>query len=313
VAKPRDKQPWFKFYPQDWRGDAKLRTCSIAARGLWAEMLCVMHEADPYGYLLINGRAVNPKQLAVLAGVAQSECMRLMVELAGAGVYSVDETNRIYSRRMVRDKAKADKDRENGRCGGNPKLKDPDKAGVNPSRNGEDKAHIPNPNSTTKATSAAPVVLSEAQEKQALALRVMLAAIRSSKNLPIPNLDQINIWIADGISPNTISAACAPLLNRKEDMASLAYCDSAVRAAHGLTPHLQVVSQRVWVDEGTPEWSSHQTIAHERTGRGTPVTDQRDSDGRLTGRRGWYFATLWAEGFNDFGERIRASSEENAA
>ena len=44
----------------------------------------------------------------------------------------------IYSRRMVRDKAKADRDRENGKGGGNPKLIAADNAGVNP----PDKAQI---------------------------------------------------------------------------------------------------------------------------------------------------------------------------
>ena len=49
---------WFKFYPSDWRADPALRMCSIAARGLWMEMLCVMHEATPRGSLLINGKRV---------------------------------------------------------------------------------------------------------------------------------------------------------------------------------------------------------------------------------------------------------------
>jgi hypothetical protein len=46
-----------KFYPADWRADAMLRLCSIAARGLWAEMMCIMHDAERYGSLLVNGRA----------------------------------------------------------------------------------------------------------------------------------------------------------------------------------------------------------------------------------------------------------------
>jgi len=47
--------PWMKFYPADWRSDPMLRLCSLAARGLWAEMICLMHEAEPYGSLLVNG------------------------------------------------------------------------------------------------------------------------------------------------------------------------------------------------------------------------------------------------------------------
>jgi len=50
------KQPWLKFFPSDWRADPALRMCSLAARGLWIEMLCLMHEARPHGSLLVNGK-----------------------------------------------------------------------------------------------------------------------------------------------------------------------------------------------------------------------------------------------------------------
>ena len=59
---------WMKFYPTDWTGDRGLRLCSLAARGLWAEMLCVMHEAAPRGSLLIAGRPVSVAELANLVG-----------------------------------------------------------------------------------------------------------------------------------------------------------------------------------------------------------------------------------------------------
>lgn len=314
MAKPKDKQPWFKFYPQDWRGDAKLRMCSIGARGLWAEMLCVMHEADPYGYLLSNGNTVTSRQMAALAGISQGECMKYMLELASAGVYSIDENKVIYSRRMVRDKAKAEQAKQWGKGGGNPELTGNDKGRVNPPDNGKDKPQKPKPSSKSQnPKAAAGAALDENGLKQETALKALFVSIRNSLGWSIPNMDQIQNWLLAGIAPGTITAAVTPILKRKEDMVSLAYCDGAVREAHGAAPHLQVVSSKVWVDEGTQEWSSHQTVAHEKTGRGTPCTDQRDENGRLTGRRGWYFATLWAEGFNDFGERVSPTSEENAA
>lgn len=136
------KQPWFKFYPTDWRGDAKLRMCSIAARGLWAEMICIMHEAEPYGHLVVNGQPVSTSQMATLAGISARECAKLTAELGAAGVFTLVD-GVITSRRMVRDKAKEAQDRENGKGGGNPKLLDEDKGGVNPPDKGEDKAQIP--------------------------------------------------------------------------------------------------------------------------------------------------------------------------
>jgi hypothetical protein len=112
-----------KFYPSDWRSDPMLRLCSLAARGLWAELICLMHEAEPYGSMLVNGKRINKVQMAALVGVPEKECSALMLELEGAGVFSRDPDGTIYSRRMRRDHEKALKDKANGRSGGNPKLR----------------------------------------------------------------------------------------------------------------------------------------------------------------------------------------------
>lgn len=133
-----------KFYPADWRADAMLRLCSIAARGLWTEMMCIMHDAERYGSLLVNGKRIDKKQLAGLAGISEKDCSSLLLELEGNGVFSRDDDGTIYSRRMRRDFEKAAKDKENGKGGGNPGLKGVVKRGVNPPDKGEDKAHIPN-------------------------------------------------------------------------------------------------------------------------------------------------------------------------
>jgi hypothetical protein len=129
--------PWLKFYPSDWRSDPALRMCSIAARGLWMEMLCVMHENG--GDLEINSKALTPRQLANLAGCGVDEVDTLLSELEDAGVFSRREDGTIYSRRMIRDAEKAEADKANGRKGGNPKIK----GGVNPPDKGEDKAQKP--------------------------------------------------------------------------------------------------------------------------------------------------------------------------
>jgi hypothetical protein len=147
MARPKDKQPWIKFYPSDWSGDRKLHMCSIGARGLWVEMMCVMHEAEPYGHLVTDGKPVTNRQIAALAGISLSECGRYLMELESAGVYSRTDAKTIFSRRMVRDREKAEKDRNNGKAGGNPKLNNEDKSGVNPPINGEDKAQRPDASS----------------------------------------------------------------------------------------------------------------------------------------------------------------------
>lgn len=151
MSKDRQKQPWLKFYPADWRSDAALRMCSIGARGLWMEMLCIMHDAIPCGSLLINGCRVTARELASLAGAGVKETEGWLAELDRRGVFSRDEDGTIFSRRMRRDVEKAEQDKANGKQGGNPKLSKrvnpKGGGGVNPPDKpndmGEDKAQKP--------------------------------------------------------------------------------------------------------------------------------------------------------------------------
>lgn len=160
MAEAKKKDPYSQWYWADWKACPEVRACSLTARGLWLEMLALMSEADPYGHLLINGRPVTDKQLANQAGggVSVKEVGDLLEELESAGVFSRTDDGVIYSRRMVRDKAKRDEDRANGKRGGNPKLKASTNPGVNPpdkgdgkpprkgTSNPQDKAHIHNQN-----------------------------------------------------------------------------------------------------------------------------------------------------------------------
>lgn len=104
--------PWMKFYPSDWQSDPMLRCCSIAARGLWVEMMCLMHKAEPYGSLLVNGTRVDKRKLAILVGITEKECSALLLEIEGSGVFSRDEDGTIYSRRMRRDHIKSEEGRK---------------------------------------------------------------------------------------------------------------------------------------------------------------------------------------------------------
>jgi hypothetical protein len=103
------------------------------------DLIGLMHDADPYGHLLINGKAPTTKQLAAILGDSEKELKNLLVELESAGVFTKTEAGVITSRRMVRDEEKAREDAKNGRRGGNPWVK----GGVNPSDNGGDKAQTP--------------------------------------------------------------------------------------------------------------------------------------------------------------------------
>jgi hypothetical protein len=117
------QRPWMKFYPNDWQADPQLGSCSASARGIWMEMLCLMHRAQPYGYLLVNGSSPTEQALSLICRVGQRELKAAISELRAAGVFDETSDGTILSRRMVRDAQKEASNRENGRKGGNPKLK----------------------------------------------------------------------------------------------------------------------------------------------------------------------------------------------
>ena len=94
---------WIKFWPQDWQRDPALRACSLAARGLWMELLCIAHESEPYGHVTLNGRAMTEAEVASIVGRPRREILPLIAELERAGVFSRTAEGVIYSRRLVRD------------------------------------------------------------------------------------------------------------------------------------------------------------------------------------------------------------------
>jgi hypothetical protein len=135
MAKQGTKQPYSKWYWSDWRGDPKLKLCSLAARGLWMDMLALMHEAEPYGHLLVEGVMPGIDGLAAICGRPAKEVRAAFAELEQWKVFSRTEDGTPFSRRMIRDREKAEQDKANGRKGGNPKVIRKDNGGVNPQTN----------------------------------------------------------------------------------------------------------------------------------------------------------------------------------
>ena len=106
------KPPSFQFYPGDWLKDPPLRSVGYAARGLWIDMLSLMHESDRRGFLQVNGKLVNAEQLARMTGGSTNEVSRHLQELESAGVFSCTADGVIYNRRMVRDEKARQANRE---------------------------------------------------------------------------------------------------------------------------------------------------------------------------------------------------------
>lgn len=158
------KRPSFQFYPPDWRNDAGLRLCSSGARGLWIDMLCLMHEGEPYGHLTVFGRPVTVESLAKLVGESGPAVKRWLGELAANEVYSQTDDGVIFSRRMVRDEelrdlrakggpAGAEHGAKGGRfgaLGGRPRK---DKAGSGEAGTGDKKPPLEPPPSSSSPSS----------------------------------------------------------------------------------------------------------------------------------------------------------------
>lgn len=117
------KLSWFKFYPADWRAEPSLRMVSLEARGLWIECLCLMHEAEPYGHLIVRGTPLEVPVLAAIVGVSEQQVRACLHELEEAGALTRNKDGIVLCRRMVRDAKKRNRDKNNGKKGGNPKLK----------------------------------------------------------------------------------------------------------------------------------------------------------------------------------------------
>jgi hypothetical protein len=147
---------WSKFWWADWQSDAALRMCSLGARGLWMELLCLAHEAEPVGQVLVNGRQPTPRQLAAIVGASEREVTRYLTELEEAGVFSRTENGAIFSRRMVKDAAQSEAGRE---AVSKRWSKKPTHA------NGEDPNSLPNRSANTEPSTRSLEAESEAEER----------------------------------------------------------------------------------------------------------------------------------------------------
>lgn len=116
------KKVWYQHYPSDWRSDPLLKLVSRAARSFWLDCIGLMHESGTHK-LEIQGRAMTVKEVAGILGDNPRTAKKLLNELIEFGVCDVLEGDYISSRRVLRDLKKAEKDKLNGRKGGNPALK----------------------------------------------------------------------------------------------------------------------------------------------------------------------------------------------
>ena len=118
------KLPWGQWFWGAWMSDPGLRKCSVAARGLWMDMLCVAGQHVPIGYVAVNGEGLSEEDIGRIAGVDPTSVATLISELDRNGVFSRNTNGTIYSRRMVREAKRRAEKQKNGSLGGRPPTKE---------------------------------------------------------------------------------------------------------------------------------------------------------------------------------------------
>jgi hypothetical protein len=88
------------------------------------DMICYMHEGNPYGHLKVGDKVILAPNLARMVGETLEVVEGWLNELAQASVYDLTTDGVIFSRRMIRDENLRNIRALGGKLGGNPALKD---------------------------------------------------------------------------------------------------------------------------------------------------------------------------------------------
>jgi len=73
-----DGRPAQQWYWDDWFSAFDVRLCSLAARGLWIDMLGIMWKAEIRGTLTVNGKQMDNKTLAKIVSSNIAEIKPLL-------------------------------------------------------------------------------------------------------------------------------------------------------------------------------------------------------------------------------------------
>lgn len=150
-------------------------------------------------------------------------------------------------------------------------------------------------------------------KRRSTAIGAAVSALFLGRQLPIPNLARCEHWLREGYAQGTILGAVEAVLKRGTKPSTLDYFDGAIKDAHAKAApeNLKVVSNKVWVDYGTLEWSCWDRESP--GGRGWPIIEQKDADGRRTGRRGFNFDYIVPPGYDEAtGEKLPPKTEDAA-
>lgn len=296
------KRPATQYYWGDWRRDTALQSCSLAARGLWHEMNCLMHDCDPYGHLCVGAAPMSPSQLARLVGITPRECTALLAELETAGVFSRSEVGVIFSRRMVRDEQLRErrasggqagaehgtKGAEYGKKGGRPRKQNP----PSDDAEGGSKTPLVGSNKPPPASASASAEKKEEREHTRGVCALALAEVRKSFPLADESADLLAL-VEQGATPGEIGAIAAEaatkgkgwpwvvttVVGRRQDAAKLALAPKPEPPWHetrsgivakGVELGVGEWSEAEWHAGRAPQWPTYQAKVYAAAGYEPP-------------------------------------------
>jgi hypothetical protein len=178
------KMPALQFYPADWRKDLAVQSLGYFDRGVWFEMLCLMHESSERGVMLLNGAPMPEEVIARLLGLDNQTFNQTLTTILTFGVAKRRQPdNAIFSKRMVDDERLCEIRRQAGKLGGNPALLK--QKGTTPDK------QIPTPSSSSSSSSSKEQIPHTPQAGQprkisAIALPTYLDECKAAAEKPIP-------------------------------------------------------------------------------------------------------------------------------
>ena len=117
------KLPALQFYVGDWKKDLGVQALGYEERGIWIELLFLMHESERRGYFQLNGKAVPDEMTSKILRIHGNKWKKVKRKLEETNIVSFEpDTGIMFNRRMVRDEEKREKSKENGKLGGNPNF-----------------------------------------------------------------------------------------------------------------------------------------------------------------------------------------------
>lgn len=116
------KLPSFQFYPGDWHKDPGIRCLTMEERGVWFELILLMHESEERGKLVLNGKPYPEEYLANCCNnLEQAKFNQILSKILAIGIASKDEkTGIIFCRRILREENIRKIRSESGSLGGAP-------------------------------------------------------------------------------------------------------------------------------------------------------------------------------------------------